>query len=58
MKTDMIPQAGKKQSGEETGLPKQNTRANLNDTSARKSGGSTAPAKGNMAEKGYNRESM
>lgn len=55
-----MQKSGGKVSGESTGLPHQNTRKNLNDTSARKFGrnyGST-PESGGLAEKGYNREEM
>jgi len=52
--------SGGKHGGESTGLPKQNSRGNLADTSPRKDGQryGSAPEKGGMAEKGYNREDM
>jgi len=58
MKSDQIPQSGKKQSGESTGLPKQNSRSNLNDSASGVKQGSMSPASGSAAEKGYTRENM
>lgn len=59
-KTTSQQSSGGKHSGESTGLPVQNNRKNLNDTSQRKFGGDfgSAPEKGSTADKGYNRESM
>jgi hypothetical protein len=52
--------SGGKVKGESTGLPKQNSRANLNDTSPRKDGqrhGMKSEG-GGAAKTGYTRESM
>jgi len=59
-KTTSQQNSGGKVSGESVELPKQNSRGNLNDTSARKFGNDygSAPDKGGAAQTGYNRESM
>jgi len=60
VKPDHKYSSGGKVKGESTGLPKQNSRANLSDTSSRKDGTrhGYGGAKGGTAEKGYTKEGM